>query len=90
MVIKIRLGPKQIQNMVLNSWKWYYIVYMYKYYQLTIFLILIWNFDQSQTFSPGWSELGLIRADRAKTGRKLGFQESSVVLHRFYIQLTTS
>jgi len=49
---KSLVGPKQIENIVLISWKWYYIVFMYKYYQLIIFLILIGNFDQKLNFQP--------------------------------------
>jgi len=49
--------------MVVNSHELYYIVSMYKYYQLIILLVLIGKFDQSQTFSPDWPELGLIRAE---------------------------
>ena len=48
--------------MVVNSHELYYIVSIYKYYQLTLPLVLIGKFDQSQTFSPDWQELGLIRA----------------------------
>ena len=57
---KSRVGPKRIENMILNCQKWYYIGnfdqkyyignFMYKYYQLTIFLILIGNFDQKSNF----------------------------------------
>jgi len=33
---------------------------MYKYYQLTLFLVLIGKFDKNnQTFSPDWHKLGL-------------------------------
>jgi len=49
--------------MVVNSHELYYIAFMYKYYQLTFLLILVGKFDQSQTFSPDWQELGLIRAE---------------------------
>jgi len=49
--------------MVVNSHELYYIDFMYKYYQLTLLLILIEKFDQSQIFSPDWPELGLIRAE---------------------------
>jgi len=51
--------------MVVNSNELYYIFFMYKYYQLILLLFLIGKFNQSQTFSPDWPELGLIRAERA-------------------------
>jgi len=54
---KSRIRPKQKENMVVNSHE------LYKYYQLTLLLVLIEKFDQSQTFSPDWPELGLIRAE---------------------------
>ena len=38
--------------MVVNSHELYYIAFMYKYYQLTLILILIGKFDQSQKFQP--------------------------------------
>jgi len=43
--------------MVVNSHE------LYKYYQLTLLLVLIGKFDQSQIFSLDWPELGLIRAE---------------------------
>jgi len=49
--------------MVVNSHELYYIVSMYKYYQLALLLVLIRKFDQKQTFSPDGPELGLIRAE---------------------------
>ena len=58
-----RIRLKQGENVVFNSHELYYIAFMYKYYQLTLLLILIEKFDQSQTFSPDWAELGLIRAE---------------------------
>jgi len=42
---KSRIGPKGGENEVLKSREWYYIVSMHKYYQLTLFLILIRKFD---------------------------------------------
>jgi len=33
---------------------------MFKYYQLTLSLVLFGKFDQKSNFSPDWSELGLI------------------------------
>jgi len=44
--------------MVVNSHELYYIVSIYKYYLLTLLLVLIGKFD-----SPNWPELGLIRAE---------------------------
>jgi len=38
--------------MVIKGYEWYYIISMYKYYQLTLFLVLIGKFDQKQTFIP--------------------------------------
>jgi len=49
--------------MVVNSHELYYIVSLYEYYQLTLLLVLIRKFDQSQTFSPDWPELSHIRAE---------------------------
>ena len=40
---KSRIGPKQGENIVFKSREWYYIVSMYKYYQLNLFLVLIWK-----------------------------------------------
>jgi len=31
---------------------WYYIVSMYKYYQLTLFLVLIGKYDQKSNLQP--------------------------------------
>jgi len=49
--------------MIFESQVWYYVVFMYKYYQLTLFLILMESLTKIQTFSPDWPELGLIKAD---------------------------
>ena len=57
------IRPKQGENMVVNCYELYYIVSMYKYYQLSLLLILIEKFDENQTFIPDWPELGLIRAE---------------------------
>ena len=38
---KSRIRPKQGENLVVNSYELYYIVSMYKYYQLTLLLVLI-------------------------------------------------
>jgi len=49
--------------MVLKSRERYYIISIYKYYQLTLFLVLIGKFDQKSNFQPRWTKLGLIRAE---------------------------
>jgi len=49
-------------NMILKSREWYYIVSMYKYYQLSLFLVLIRKFTKNQIFNPDWPKLTLIRA----------------------------
>jgi len=67
--------------------KWYYIVFMYKYYSINLFLILIGKFDQKSTFIPDSPELGHMVPNRALTGRKRGSQEQGVVLHRFFAQI---
>jgi len=36
---------------------------MYKYYQVTLFLVLIQKFDQKSNFQLDWPELRLIRFD---------------------------
>ena len=53
-----QIGHKRGENMVLKSCEWYYIDSIFKYYQLTLFLVLIRKFDQ-----PDWPELGLIRVE---------------------------
>jgi len=46
------------------------------------------SLPKSQTFSPDWRELGLLRVDRVQTKRKRDFQEPRVILHScFYVQL---
>jgi len=45
------------------SQEWYYIVSMYKYYQFTLFLVLIRKSNQIQTFNPDLPKLDLIRAE---------------------------
>ena len=37
------------------------------------------SLTKSQTFSPDWPELGLIKAEEGKTWEKCGFQEPGVV-----------
>ena len=56
---------------------------MRNYFKLTLFLVLIGKFDQSQTFNPDWPELGHISAKQGQTRRKRDSQEPSVVLHGF-------
>jgi len=38
--------------MVFKGVEWFYIDYMYNYYQLTMFLVLIEKFDQKSNFQP--------------------------------------
>jgi len=38
--------------MVIKGREWYYIVSMYKYYQLALFLVLIGKFNQKSNFYP--------------------------------------
>ena len=54
--------------MIFKSQELYYIVFMYKYYQVNLFLILIEKVDQ--TFNNDWSELSLIRAKYDLNGEK--------------------
>jgi len=51
------------ENVVLKSQQYYYIVSKHKYYQLNLFLVLIWKFNQKPNFSPDWPKLGLIGAE---------------------------
>ena len=62
--------------MVVNSHELYYIISMYKYYQLTLLLVLIGKFNQSQTFSPDLPELGLIRAEYGLNLEKTCFSKA--------------
>jgi len=73
---KSQIRPKQGENIVVNSHELYYIVSMYKYYQLALLLILIEKFNQSQTFSPDWLELGLIRAEEGLNWEKTCFSKA--------------
>jgi len=41
--------------MIFKSREWYYIVYIYIYYQLNLFQILIGKFDQKPNFQPWWA-----------------------------------
>ena len=43
------------ENIVLKRRELYYIVTVYKYYQLTLFLVLIGKFDQKPNFQPWFS-----------------------------------
>jgi len=47
-----RIGPKRVENEVPKSREWYYIVSMHKYYQLSLFLVLIGKCDQKPNFWP--------------------------------------
>jgi len=38
--------------MVIKGREWYYISSMYKYYKLTLFLVLIGKFDKKSNFHP--------------------------------------
>ena len=51
---KSQIWPRQEENIVVNSHELYFIVSMYKYYQLILLLVLIGKFDQSQIFIPDW------------------------------------
>jgi len=51
----------------------YYIVFMYKYYQLNLFLVLIWKFNQKLHFQHRLPKLGLIRAKYVQNGEKIWF-----------------
>jgi len=48
--------------MIFKSREWYYIVFIYKYYQLNLFVVLTGKFGQKINFQPYWLKLGLIRA----------------------------
>jgi len=50
------LGPKQGENVVLKSRELYYTDFMYKYFQLTLVVVLIMKFDQKVNHS---SPIGL-------------------------------
>ena len=83
---KRQIGPKWGENVIFKHREWYYIVSMYKYYQLTLFLVLIWKFDQKSNFhhrlagtKPYECRLG------KKHWEKYGSQELGVVLHSFYV-----
>jgi len=47
---KSPIGPKRGENVVIKIWLWYYALSMYKYYQLTFFLVLIEKIDQKSNF----------------------------------------
>ena len=57
------------ENIVLKRRELYYIVTMYKYYQLTLFLVLIGKFDQKPNFQP---RLASIRPYKSRIGNKDG------------------
>ena len=60
---KSRIGPKQGENMVFKSREWHYIVSIYKYYNLTLFLVLFGSLTKSQILSPDWPYLRIITAE---------------------------
>jgi len=49
---KSRIRPKQGENMVVNRNELYYIVSMYKYYQLTLVLVLIESLTKVKLSAP--------------------------------------
>jgi len=60
--------------MILKSREWYYIVSIYKYYQLTLFLVLFGSLTKSQIFSLDWFKLGFRRDEWAKWGENVIFK----------------
>ena len=56
--------------MVVKSHELYYIAFIYKYYQLTLLLILIGK------FSPDWPELGLTRDEYGLNWEKTCFSKA--------------
>jgi len=70
---------------VLKSRERYYIVSIYKYYQLTLFLVLFGSLTKSQIFSVDWSKLGLGRDDRARWGENVIYKNhEKLVENRIY------
>ena len=51
-LIRAEKGLKRGESMIFKSREWYYIVSMYNYYWLTLFLVLIKEFDQKSNFQP--------------------------------------
>jgi len=51
-LIRDELGLNGGENVIFKKQKWYYIISMYKYSQLTFFLFLIGKFDQKSNFQP--------------------------------------
>jgi len=51
-ICKCQIRPKQGENVVLKSRERYYIISIYKYYEKTLFLVLIGKFDQKSNFHP--------------------------------------
>ena len=77
--------------MALKSREWYYVVFMYKYNQLALFVVLNRKFDKKSNSQPNWPELGVIRAELGITWGKRDFQKMRVVLQVSmynYYQLT--
>jgi len=58
---------------------------MHKYYQLTLFLVLIGKFDKSQTFGLEWPKPGL---SRAQIGKNMVFKSREwydiVSIYKYY------
>ena len=79
------IWPKRGENIAFKSRDWYYIVSMYKCYQLTLFQVLIRKFDQKPNFYP-WSSPYKSRIG-PKRGKKYDFQELRVALHSFHTQI---
>ena len=55
--------------MVIKGREWYYIVSMYKYYQLALFLVLIGKFNQKSNFYP---RLAGTKTYKSQVGPKRG------------------
>ena len=62
------MGRKRGENVVIKIRLWYTLS-MYKYYQLTFFLILIEKIDQKSNFQP---QLVWTRPYKSQIGSKLG------------------
>ena len=73
--------------MVIKSREYYYIVFIYNYYQLNLFLVIIAKFNQKPKFSPDWPKLGLIGAELVTNIGEISSQQSRAVLHSLYVQL---
>jgi len=51
------------KNVVLKSREQYYIVFIFNYFQLTLFLVLIGKFDRKANIQPDLPVPSLIRAE---------------------------